>query len=145
MANEKAHSPEPPGKFAPTCKPALAMSRVEILLGCYPQSTAHDPKTYMMALAAVLCEYPAWVVERVSDPRTGIARRIRFLPTVAELIADCEELLQPVRAERHRRAVIAQQLAERKAIAAPTRADRPTLEELKKRYGPNWGLRTVSG
>lgn len=39
----------------------------------------------------MLAEYPAEVVDYVCDPRTGIPRRLKWLPTVAEIAEACDE------------------------------------------------------
>lgn len=61
-----------------------------MLFGCYRRDEAHDPETYTAAIAAVLAEYSQFVVDRVTDPRTGIATTCKFLPTVAELTDACK-------------------------------------------------------
>jgi hypothetical protein len=70
--------------------PTLAAERARLLFGCYRKADANDPETYTAAIAAILAEYSPEVVQRVTDPRTGIARKIKFLPTVAEMSEECE-------------------------------------------------------
>jgi hypothetical protein len=79
----------PSTRQCPT-SPAIAAERARLLFGCYRRGDANDPETYTAAIAAILAEYPPDVVQRVTDPRTGIARKIKFLPTVAELSEECE-------------------------------------------------------
>lgn len=45
---------------------------------------------YLAAAAAVLAEYPPEVVEYVCDPRTGLARHLKWLPTIAEISEACQ-------------------------------------------------------
>ena len=45
----------------------------------------------------MLSEYPQEIIARVTDPRTGLARRLRFLPTVAEVADACEVEMVPYR------------------------------------------------
>lgn len=118
-----------------------AVSRARLLAGCYRKAEAADPETYAGAVAAVLAEYPPEIVQRVTDPRSGLPSRLQWLPSVKEVRDACEELDQ-----RDRR------LAERKKLERETiedlkrqdanRSSRPTLEELKAKYGENWGLRS---
>src|SRR5262245_5000966 len=51
----------------------------------------HDPQTYSAAVAAVLGDgYSREVVEYVTDPRTGIPSKQKFLPAVAEVREACD-------------------------------------------------------
>lgn len=61
---------------------------------------ANDPETYTAAVAAVLAEYPPEVVRLVTDPRTGIARTLKFLPSVAEVAGACDAAAKSIWAER---------------------------------------------
>ena len=85
---------------ATTCLPTVAAKAATMLMGCYRKGDAADPEIYVTAIAAVLERYPARVVEEVSDPRTGIAGRSNWLPTVAEVRTECERLMAPSPAER---------------------------------------------
>lgn len=60
------------------------------MFGCYRKGDANDPETYTAAITAILAEYSPEVVQFVTDPRTGIARRIGFLPTVKEVSDECD-------------------------------------------------------
>jgi hypothetical protein len=55
------------------------------LFGCYRRADAADPEIYSAAVAAILSEYDEETVAYVTDPRTGIARKSQWLPTIAEL------------------------------------------------------------
>lgn len=112
------------------------------LLGCYRRDDAADPETYATAVAAVLSTYPPDIVKRVTDPRTGVPGKSKFLPTVSEVREECERLAIEQAARIRREEQAARQLAERKADEE-RRASQPrlTLEELKAKYGPNWGLK----
>ena len=67
------------------------------LIGCYPSGKPSDPETYIAAIAAVLAEYPQEIVEQVTSPSTGLARHLKFLPSVAEVSDACETAMQPYR------------------------------------------------
>jgi hypothetical protein len=71
--------------------------QARILAGCYRNSEASDPEIYGLALAAVLADYPREVIAYVTDPRTGIARRLKWLPSIAEVIEACEAQMAPLR------------------------------------------------
>lgn len=77
-----AHNP-PPSNWV--------LSRVEMMAACYRREDAMNPEMYCAAIAAVLSDYPAEVIEKVTDPRTGLPRQIKYLPTVAEVASACDE------------------------------------------------------
>ena len=60
------------------------------MLGCYRKDEAHDPEIYSAAIAATLSEFPKEIIDRVTDPRTGIPAENKFLPNVAEVRAACD-------------------------------------------------------
>lgn len=70
---------------------SLAASRTALLFGCYRKGDANDPEIYTMAIAATLAEYQKEVIEYVTDPRTGLPARLKWLPTVAEVREACED------------------------------------------------------
>src|SRR5262249_7435276 len=71
--------------------PEYLLNRAELLFACYRKDEAHDPQTYSAAVAAVLGDgYSREVVEYVTDPRTGIPSKQKFLPAVAEVREACD-------------------------------------------------------
>lgn len=122
--------------------PAIyAAERARLIFGCYRRGDANDPETYTAAIAAVLAEYPPDIVMRVSDPRTGMASRCQFLPTLKELRNACEEAIAPRRRQLERQCQIAKQLARRDD--EKPRDHRLSYDELRQEYGPNWGLKPI--
>lgn len=106
------------------------------LLGCYRNGDASDPDIYVRAVTSVLAEYPSEVIRDVCDPRFGLPAKSKWLPTVSEVKEACEDAMAPV--DRRNREL--KEAEERKrALAKPT-FKRPTLAELKEKYGENWGL-----
>jgi hypothetical protein len=82
-----------------------ATQRTIMLLGCYRQGEAADPKVYVRAVAAVLAHYDEAVITAVTDPIRGLPGSTKWLPNVAEVRAACEAQLKPARdyAERKHR------------------------------------------
>ena len=65
---------------------AYLLGRARILFACYRRDEAADPETYCAAVAAVLGDgYSREVVEFVTDPRTGLPSKQKFLPNIAEI------------------------------------------------------------
>jgi hypothetical protein len=81
--------------------PSQSLQRARLLLACYRRGEAEDPETYVAAVAALLDGYPEDVRAFVADPRTGIAGKVKFLPTLSEVRDACEAAMEPRRqAER---------------------------------------------
>ncbi len=78
------------------CTAKQAAKAIETILACYPQAKAHDVKFYLKVLTVLLIEYPATVVLEVAHPAGGIAGRVKFLPTIAEV----KELADKFRADK---------------------------------------------
>lgn len=117
-----------------------AVDRARILLGCYRRDDAADPETYAGAVAAVLAEYAPDIVRSVTDPRSGLPSKQQWLPSVKEVRDACEVIdghkrRMAERAEREREQLEARRIEQEKA------ARKPTLDELKAKYGPQWGLK----
>jgi hypothetical protein len=131
-----------PSALPALTSPSVATERALLLLGSYRKGEADDPDTYVTAIAAVLTLYDPAIVARVTDPRTGIAGRVKWLPTVHEVRAACEEEAAFAHRMRQREAAIEKQLADRRAADAAerNRPARVTLEDLRAKHGPNWGL-----
>lgn len=123
-----------------------AVESVGRLIAAFPNGSPANAKGYIGALAAVLVDYPRVVAAKCSDPLKGVARETRFLPTVADLVGWCEReragLQGIVDREDHAAAVAtkARELAQHESALAAARKTRPTLQEMQKEHGPNWGI-----
>lgn len=63
---------------------------VQVMLGCYPQ-LPHDPARYARGLITGLSTRELTAVKALCNPATGIARKSKYLPTLAECLAWCDE------------------------------------------------------
>lgn len=115
---------------------AFALERARLLFGQFRRGEANDPATFAASVAAVLSRYPDDVIIAATDPRTGLALRSDWLPTVREVGAICEEFMTSIRAAEHRERAMAETLRWRQN----TPAQKPTIQELREKYGDNWGL-----
>ena len=124
-----------------------AMDAVTKLVAAFPNGGAQAGRSYLGALASILVTYPKIVALECADPLRGIARETKFLPTVADIVGWCEHKTQDMRGpiEREDRdARFARERAERAAAEARRDAERPhrpTIDELRAKYGPNWGIK----
>lgn len=75
----------------------FASLRAGMMFGCYRRQDANDPEIYVAAVTAILSEYPDSVIETVTDPRTGLPSKLKWLPTVAEVKTECESHMYRVR------------------------------------------------
>lgn len=60
------------------------------MFGCYRKADANDPEIYTAAIAATLADYEPEIIQYVTDPRTGLPSKLKWLPTVAEVREACE-------------------------------------------------------
>jgi hypothetical protein len=114
-----------------------AAARAKILLGCYRTGEANDPETYVAAVTAVLSHFPEEVITSVTHPVTGLPKKSSWLPTIKEVNDACNEAIEPIRSHEARLKRIKEQMEMRER---EDRGEKPTLEQLKEKYGPNWGL-----
>jgi hypothetical protein len=69
------------------------------MLGSYGRAKPHEPEIYAAAIAAVLADYPAEVVQAVTDVRckTSLPRTLKWLPEPAEVAEACETAMVGLR------------------------------------------------
>ncbi len=115
------------------------ISMVELLMGQWPVAKADNPDVYIGGVASVLFDYPPEIVRRAVDPRRGLAVCFPYPPNLADLKGWCEKESEPLRREIEAQA---RRDAARRSLPAPaqSRNTRPTLQQLKEKYGENWGL-----
>ena len=72
---------------------ASCLLRAKTIFGCYRRDEAHDPEMFVAALAAILGDYPAIVVDYIADPRTGVLSEFPMgLPNVGQIRELCETI-----------------------------------------------------
>jgi hypothetical protein len=89
------------------------------------------------AVTAVLSHFPEEVITSVTHPVTGLPKKNSWLPTIKEVNDACNEAIEPIRQHEARLKRIKEQLEMRER---EDRGEKPSLEQLKEKYGPNWGL-----
>lgn len=103
-------------KDAGLTPPDMAVSFAQTLLGFYPTREVNDAKTYVTALATVFGSFPPSICKRILHPVEGLPSRLKFLPTVADLV-------EALKAEQTRREMIRRNAA--RTIAMNARAREP--------------------
>jgi hypothetical protein len=64
--------------------------RAKYMFACYRRDDANDPEMYVMAIAAVLGQYPRSIVEYATDPRSGLPSKLKWPPSAAEVTEFCD-------------------------------------------------------
>jgi len=112
---------------------------------CWRRDEAHDPETFGLAVASVFTLYSPDVVQFVCDPRTGLPKTHKWPPTISEVhTALSDRIGDLARAERFKNwgqigSDERERMKDQGRLPAPVEV-KPTLAELKAKYGPNWGL-----
>lgn len=114
----------------------LTTKHARQLFLAYPRNDYDDPEGAIASYVEVLLGYSAGIIQHVTSNKTGIQRRMKFPPRVAELVTACDEAAAYL--ERTKR-------FENWGKNDPTllegpKVEKPTLDELKAKYGENWGL-----
>ena len=88
----------------------------------------------------MLSKYSYEIVQFVCDPFTGLPGQLKWMPSVAEVKAACnaraDELAKIRRYQNWGKPLAASD----KPAGETDAARKPTLEQLKAKYGPNWGI-----
>lgn len=116
---------------------SYAAERARLLLGCYRTGDANDPETYVAAITAILARYPEAVITEVTHPATGLPKKKSWLPTVKEVADACDDAVEFSVQHEARLKRIREQM---EARAREDRGEKPTLAQLRERFGENWGL-----
>src|ERR1700754_4486555 len=69
---------------------ALILRCQKALFCAYRTDQYADPEGFMVSLGVVLEGFPDEVITHITDPRTGIQRRLKWPPTLNEVIDACE-------------------------------------------------------
>lgn len=78
-------SPKP----SKTLNASWVLARVKLLMASYRLDDYQNPEGFLATVATILAEYPQEIVEYVTDPRTGLQRRLKFPPSPAEVVEAC--------------------------------------------------------
>lgn len=114
-----------------------AVERSRLLFGCYRTGDANDPDTYVAAVTAVLARFPEEIITQVTHPDTGLPSNGKgWLPTVKEVKDACNQAYEPILQNELRLKRIKEQMEMRER---EERGERPSLAQLKDKYGQNWG------
>ena len=129
MANQLA---KPSTTYSANWFKELALKRAQTMMGCYRLGDVGDPQVYAAAVVAVLVRYPTDVIMSVTEPATGIPSKVKWLPTIAEIVEACEEAVAPLLRQQERDRIANQT---RKALPKPHRLSEKELDAQFERLG----------
>ena len=132
---EKFNGQVPAARLSPRltkCEPVWLADKIKLLFSSYRLDSYPDPELFMAQIGTILERYEAPVVAAVTSPLTGIQRKCKFPPTIAELVEECDSVRRDMaEAERRRRE------PERKGVRVEHRQVMPgeDFDSMFKKYG----------
>jgi len=109
---------------------------VHRMMTAYSDRSADDG--YIGAIASVLAEFPRVVAVKASSPVHGVPRECKqFKPTAGQVADWCEREVEFYRRMADREG------APRLPAPVMDRGPRLSIDELRARHGPNWGLKDM--
>ena len=112
------------------------------MLDCWRIGGANSAETFITAVAAILSRYPDGVVYAVTSPTDGLPVELTWMPALKEVRDACEKAMEPIYRREREEKIRAETLAAR--AEEVERKHRPSTEEMKAKYGENWGLTSLS-
>jgi hypothetical protein len=120
-------------------KQLLILKCLAVLFGSYRVDQFSDTKMFQESASRVLAQYPNDIIKYVTDPLTGLQRKHKFVPSIAEIIEACDERFREISRVNYYQNWGKADADAIRALNAP-REDRLSLDELKAKYPPNWGI-----
>jgi hypothetical protein len=102
----------------------------------YRTSDFADPAGAALSMCSVFEDYSDEIIKFATDPKTGVQRRCKWPPTINEVVAFCDEKIEYI-AKMNR---FKNWGKSNTALLEGPQEPKPTLEELKAKYGENWGI-----
>ena len=109
------------------------------MLDCWRTGSANSTDTYLTAVAAILARYPDQIIYSVTSPTDGLPVQLTWMPSLKEVRDACDKEMEPILRQERQAKIVAETLADRDV----DKSDRPSREDLKAKYGENWGLTSL--
>jgi hypothetical protein len=114
----------------------MISNRVGMMFSGYPQSDFTAPKEAALAMCSVFEDYSDEVIKFATDPKTGVQRRCKWPPKLADVVEFCDERIAYIaKMNRFKNWGKGDTL-----LLEGPQEPKPTLEELHAKYGKDWGL-----
>lgn len=101
-------------------------------MGCYRQSLFPDAEMAARAFVSVLVRYPESIVIAVTEPATGIPSKLKWPPSIAEVVEACDKVMEPILRDYERKMV---DHRHREALPPPPAGPKMTMEEMETKLG----------
>jgi hypothetical protein len=124
------------GKAMKPCGTVEGSALGFMLLGHYPAREVFDAKVYAQGIQSAFAEYPKDVGMEAID---AVTRRLKFLPTRAEVFEALEQMVTRRRALAHRAALHLAERLRRENDRAETEKRERERRELRETLGEAWG------
>jgi hypothetical protein len=114
----------------------MITKRVALMFSGYRLSDFTDPAGAALSMCSVFEDYSDEIIKFATDPKTGVQRQCKWPPTINEVVEFCDAKV----------AYIAQMARFKNWGKSNTlmlegpQEPKPTLDELKAKYGKDWGL-----
>jgi hypothetical protein len=119
----------------------MIAKRVGMMFSGYSQSDFTAPKEAALSMCSVFEDYPDPIIIFATDPKTGVQRRCKWPPKLAEVVEFCDERIGYIaKMERFKNWGKPDALM----IEGP-KVPKPTREETEAKYGKNWGIDQSGG
>jgi len=143
--NTPARLPSGPLEMKPVDPQLLSVmtTQVNLFYGSFRKAEVDDPDTFTAGCLRLFTAYPLQAVQFVIDPVTGLPGRSEWLPSL-KAVRDALEAFQDERRGRRKRPRVPRRKSSnspRGANGSSRKTERPMMEELRARYGENWGWR----
>lgn len=102
-----------------------------MMLSSYRQDSFADPEGYVAQVAVILEPYRDEIIDYVTSPHTGLQRKLKWPPTIAEIVAACDE--HAAHLDRVREA---KKLSPQISWQRPKMPDMQNFEALIAKHGP---------
>lgn len=101
--------------------------QAKMIFSAYRRDEFADPDGFVLQLGLVLERYADTVIQTVTDPRTGIQRRSKFPPSIAEVVEACEAEATAIETRKRYAAIPPPVRKARLLPAPPVQGSRATL------------------
>jgi hypothetical protein len=102
----------------------------------YATSDFADPAGAALSMCSVFEDYSDELIKFATDPKTGVQRRCKWPPKIAEVVAFCDERIEYIaKMERFKN----WGKSNAPMIEGP-KVPKPTREEMETKYGKDYGM-----
>jgi hypothetical protein len=119
----------------------MIAKRVAMMFSGYPRSDFTDPAGAALSMCSVFEDYSDELVKFATNPKTGVQRKYKWPPKIAEVVEFCDERI----------AYIAKMTRFKNwgknapLMLEGPQVPKPTREEMEAKYAKHWGIDQTGG